>query len=228
MSMQTTFAWFVNSQVILYRLDSSNSWLATSLDGLRLRDRVWAHSKSTVSSEYEFKRLQRLAGSALEASGNLPRLVISAMMGDLQVLESLLAPDLVDYRHGDIGTPLMHFPVLGFKHLRADRSRSLIEKRKKVIDFLFDQGLRLDARDLCGYTAVMYAAGGPGSQPELLKHLLTKGADPNIKSIYGSVALTDASMINDHQAMGELSLAQLGHFNCTATNICVCMLQRVE
>ena len=57
-----------------------------------------------------------------------------------------------------------------------------------IIDFIFEHGARLDHIDKCGFTAVQHAAGHH-AEPEILEHLLKKGADPNVQDIFGGYAL---------------------------------------
>ena len=77
--------------------------------------------------------------------------------------------------------------------MSAKEKAQMLDNYKSVIDFLFDQGARLDARDFAGYTAIMHASGHL-PQPELLQHLLSKGSDPNSRSAFGTTALMSATM----------------------------------
>ena len=59
-----------------------------------------------------------------------------------------------------------------------------------VIDFLFEEGVSIDDRTtFFGMTSAMLAVFLTPKQPQLLDHLLRKGADPDIPDATGSTAL---------------------------------------
>jgi len=181
-------------------VDPKNDRLTGMLAAIRAKDPVHQDVSHKRGTDRKVRREQNQAGYDLE--GVLPDLISAIMDGNLDVLKMIWKPDLRDFRYGRIKNPLMHFPVLGAQRrcpvlANTESSREEAEQSaddyKSVVDFLFDQGVRLDARDVVGYTAVMHAAAHI-PQPELLNHLLTKGADPNLRSCYGTVALMDATM----------------------------------
>ena len=182
-------------------MDPSNVSLKASLKLIRRRDRVWTDVPASGVQGHQFKDLQNIAISNLTPE-NMPPAVFSVMTGDLQKLQSHWERWLLHYRQSgsDVLIPIMHFPVLGARKITP--TPIVIDNLKKVIDFLFDRGVRLDARDRCGYTAVMHAAG-PCPQPALLEHLLDNGADPDIKSVFGTVALTDAAKHHNRCEIGK-------------------------
>jgi hypothetical protein len=110
--------------------------------------------------------------------------------GDIARVRGLWNADYLKHRITANKNPLIHLPILGRQRLMPTPP---LQGYLEVIDFLFEQGVRLDHRDKVGYTALMYAAG-QSPQPDLLLHLLQKGADPNVQSVYGTVALMDACM----------------------------------
>lgn len=179
------------------RVDPENVELKKRQSDVRKQDSVYHDVRGIDGSDRIIRDRMHQAGRDLHPP-NIHPLVMCIMHGNLRQLKAGWRPELRDFRHGDIENPLMHFPVLGAQRITPvnpdpDSGKRMLQAHKDIIDFLFDQGLRLDARDKCGYTALMHAAGHQ-PQPELLEHLLANGADPNLKSVYGTVALMDASM----------------------------------
>ena len=103
------------------------------------------------------------------------------LFGDGLSLNEIWHPEFVHQRFGNV--PLMHLPIYG------NNIDLNVEKAKKMIDCLFEKGVRLDARDRLGNTALILAAD-PSLNGELLAHLLQKGADPDIRAFDGTTALT--------------------------------------
>ena len=176
------------------RLDPDHADLKRRLAEIRRRDSVLPDVRGRNGSDRPVRDMQGQAGRDLVPS-RTPLLVALFMSGDVEAIREIWQPEMRDFKHGVVENPLIHFVVLGIQ--REEIGESQKEQRlkgyKATIDFFFDRGVRLDARDRAGYTAVMHAAGHL-PQPELLEHLLSKGADPNIRSVYGTVALMDASM----------------------------------
>ncbi len=63
-------------------------------------------------------------------------------------------------------------------------------RRIEVIDFLLDRGLRVDAGDHAGATALVVAASH--ARPRVVRHLLARGADANLRDAGGDTALSHA------------------------------------
>ena len=138
--------------------------------------------------------MQHKAG--LELAPPFTPLILAAMTGNIVDIRRNWDQTLLrDFKHGRLKNPLIHFPILGMQRLKPppEFKERMLAGRKAVIDFLYDRGARLDGQDYCGYTAVMHASGSL-PQPELLDYLLSKGADPDVRSTFGTVALMDATM----------------------------------
>ena len=194
--------------VLSPRVDPENVELKKRQSDVRKQDSVFHDVRGKDGSDQIIRDRMNQAGRDLHPP-NIHPLVECIMTGNLHLLKAGWRPELRDFRHGDIENPLMHFPVLGAQRMNfvnpdPDLEKKFLQAHKDTIDFLFDQGLRLDARDKCGYTALMHAAGHE-PQPELLEHLLAKGADPNLKSVYGTVALCDANMNQNLTEIGMKS-----------------------
>jgi len=180
-------------------LDPDNAGLTRKLAAIRSKERVHPDVSSRAGTAESLLQMQIQAG--LEIKPPLSPLLEAIMTGNVQALQRIWKPDMLGLKHGRVENPLIHFTVFGMQRFKPMRDgREDVEGAKVVrdghlaiIDFFFDQGARLDERDYAGYTAVMHAAGNM-PQYHLLKHLLIKGADPNIKSCFGSTALLSATM----------------------------------
>jgi len=125
--------------------------------------------------------------------------VMPLISGSLPYLEKLWKPELKNFTLGTIKSPLMHLVIFGATRYRGDQPKDIfaplpekdLQGYKDIIDFLFDRGCRLDARDKVGFTALSYAACQP-PQAALLEYLLKKGADPNLQSVFGCHPLIHA------------------------------------
>ena len=141
-----------------------------------------------------------------EDFSHLPPIVNFLMSGDFHNLVRIWSPEMIHYRFLTHQQSVIHFPALGIQRLDKNgdptraKAKARIEDYKKVYDFLFDQGARLDARDKVGYTALFHLLS-INPQPELLEHLLQKGADPNVQSILGTVPLYDATVNQDPEGV---------------------------
>jgi len=180
-------------------VEPKNDLLKKMLAAIRSKDPVHRDVSAKKGTDKKIRDEHQLAG--LELVPPLPEVVLAAMTGSIEQLRKMWEPEMRQFRYGRVKNPMMHFPVLGaqrFSSSHDDASgraadKEMVGRLKKVIDFLYDQGVRLDERDRVGYTAIMHAAGHI-PQPELLDYLLTKGADPDLRSCYGTVALMDATM----------------------------------
>ena len=150
------------------------------------------------------KDLGRQQNVELHFVDRLPLIVRSIIVGDLPMIERIWNPSMIDNRETCLDTPLMQFPVIGATKRQLESSVSPdLTAYKAIIDFLFDRGVRLDARDKRGYTA-LFAAASHVRNCELLLHLLRKGADPNVKTIFGTVALRLAVVTQNIEAVDIL------------------------
>jgi len=175
-------------------MDPNNVGLKEKLNRIRSRDFVHPDVSHHARTDGPVRAKQHQAGRDLVPPFH--PLIMAAMTGNVEALRRNWVTEMKDFKHGSLKNPLMHFPVLGLQRLtHGDQAlkEELLPGCKAVIDFLYDRGARLDGQDYCGYTAVMHGAGSL-PQPELLEHLLSKGADPNLKSTFGTVALMDAAM----------------------------------
>lgn len=190
-------------------VDQGNDHLNKLLSSIRSVDPVHRDVCSKKGTDAAIRMEHQEAGYELVPP--LPDLVMAVMTGNLAALKRMWKPALRQYRFTRVKNPLMHFPVLGAqrinilypkgkKDMRSEEER--VEEYKSVIDFLFDNGVRLDERDRVGYTAAFHASAHL-PQPELLEHLLAKGADPDVRACYGTVALMDATM---YQNLKELDI----------------------
>jgi len=184
-------------------LDPENECIKKKMKKIRGKDRVHDDVNSLDGSHEELQEIQRQAGLDLELP--LPRVVENLMAGNVDALKEQWNPEMMHIKHGKVKNPLIHFPILGLQRRKPLLSngdvdeqgrKKMVVRQKAIIDFLFDHGARLDKKDYAGYTAVMHASGHT-PQPELLEHLLSKGADPNIRSCYGCTALLNATLFQN-------------------------------
>ena len=144
---------------------------------------------------------QRQQRAKMSIFGNSPPVVARLLAGEYQSLDEFWDPGMSHFQYGDTLYPVMHFPIIGYQSRR--NSRKDVGDYKKVIDFVFERGARLDAKDQMGYTALFHAADST-STLALLDHLLKKGADPNVQSVLGTTALYDAAMAQNERAVDTL------------------------
>jgi len=198
------------------KVDPGDEHLNEKLAIIRAEDKVLpsVSVKKDPKEERKVRDKQNIAG--IEFSMLLPKssdFVKSVLTGSLSMLKKMWKPELKEFTFGTIKSPLMHLLIHGATRLRiCDKpdgsssgplSESKLAEYKAVIDFLFDQGCRLDARDEIGYTAVSYATCMP-PQPDLLEYLLSKGADPNLQSVFGCHPLVCAVQMQNCQTAAIL------------------------
>jgi len=134
-----------------------------------------------------------------------PDLVKAIFNASFETLEKLWKPQLKEYTFGEIKSPLIHLVIHGANHhskLSNGLSDEMLLGFECIINFLFDQGCRLDARDQIGFTAVSYSVRL--EQKDLLDSLLMKGADPNLQSVFGCHPLFNAVKIQNFEAASSL------------------------
>jgi len=194
--VETKLGHFAKAEVVAslgLRLDPDNSDLKAKLNALRQPDNV--HPSLAHRNGSRLHLMQIKAGLEFHMLP-LPEIIKAIMSANLARLRELWRPEYVSLRHSIIKSPLIHVAVHSVaraQEVRRDGSRrppaaSLVNKFKKVVDFLFERGCRLDARDYAGFTAVSHAACDP-PQLDILEHLLKKGADPNLQSSFGCYPL---------------------------------------
>merc|ERR1712136_563147 len=134
-----------------------------------------------------------------------PDFVKAIFNASFETLEKLWKPQLKEYTFGEIKSPLIHLVIHGANHhskLSNGLSDEMLLGFECIINFLFDQGCRLDARDQIGFTAVSYSVRL--EQKDLLDSLLMKGADPNLQSVFGCHPLFNAVKIQNFEAASSL------------------------
>jgi len=182
--------------------DAKNKKLTAQLQAFRDRydpKDMFPQLKNDLSAKTKrYKDIQGDAGT--DILYDQPPIVAAVFEGNLMVAEFLWEPSNIHITHGPIKNPLIHMTVLGFQRIRGGPD---VEEYKKVIDFLLSKGVRLDARDQMGYTALFHTVGHIYT-PELMLHLLRRGADPNVQSILGTTALYDAAMAQNETAVDTL------------------------
>jgi len=194
------------------QLDPNNKIIMKMLHNIRKLDKVGPNVSDKAGTAQQVRAMQNENGYNFppgEMAFNLlhPPHVAAILAGDLAKITKLWKPNMVNECYGvdKIKQPLIQMVVHGCQRFQADKSPtplSKIEEYKLVVDFLFDRGCRLDARDDIGYTSIAYACCVP-AQPELLEHFLKKGADPSLKSVFGCTPLLMATL---HQNCMEADL----------------------
>jgi len=180
-------------------LDPGNQTIGRMLHNIRKLDKVLPDVSDRAGTAQEIRKKQNDAGDDFPAGEVAfwlcqPPHVAAILAGDLAKINMLWKPDMVNMCYGRLNQPLIQFVVHGCQRFNEDMSPTNSAKKeeyKAVVDFLYDRGCRLDARDEIGYTAITYACCVK-SQPELLEHFLRKGADPLVKSVFGCTPLLNA------------------------------------
>lgn len=128
---------------------------------------------------------------------------------DLDKLQSNFEPEWLSYR----ATP-NHLPITSLVVALAQRTTApkpeAIPKYVNMLEWLLDEGARVDARDIGGYTALGHAAAHTPVL-SLAEVLLRKGADVNYQNRFGASVLMSAVMAAEvrvvHCAMQKMQAA---------------------
>lgn len=129
---------------------------------------------------------------------------------DLDKLQFIFEPEWLSYR----ATP-NHLPITSLVVALAQRTTApkaeAVPKYVSILEWLLDEGARVDARDVGGYTALGHAAA---HTPVLSMAgvLLLKGANVNYQNRFGASVLMSAVMA------AEVSRLALRHAEMQAAN----------
>lgn len=114
---------------------------------------------------------------------------------DLAKLQSIFKPEWLSYR----ATP-NHLPVTSLVVSLAQRTTApkadAIPKYVTILEWLVNEGARVDARDIGGYTALAHAAAHTPVLP-LAEVLLGNGANVNYQNRFGAAVLMSAVMAGE-------------------------------
>jgi ankyrin repeat protein len=77
----------------------------------------------------------------------------------------------------------------------------------ELVRTLLDAGAKVNAQDIRGMTPLMLAVATDRQKPDVIRALMAKGADPNIKSLAGETALDWARKISASGVMATLKRA---------------------
>ena len=119
--------------------------------------------------------------------------LISALCdANLSRLKSIFKPEFLSYR----ATP-NYLPITSLVVSLAQRTtmpkKEALSKYSAILEWLLDEGARVDARDIGGYTALGHAAAHTPVLP-LADVLLQKGANVNYQNRFGCAVLISAIM----------------------------------
>ena len=117
--------------------------------------------------------------------------LMDALCGaDLARVKSLFTPDLLSYRATPNYLPITSLVVALAQRTTIPKKEALPEYAA-ILEWFLDQGARVDARDIGGFTALGYAAAHTPVL-QLAEVLLRKGANPNYQNRFGCTALMSA------------------------------------
>jgi len=127
--------------------------------------------------------------------------LIRALAGaDLACLRSIFEPEMLSYR----ATP-NYLPITSLVVSLAQRTsmpkKEALPKYVAILEWLLDQGARVDARDVGGYTALGHAAAHTPVLP-LAEVLLQRGSNVNYQNRFGAPVLMSAVMASEVPAFG--------------------------
>lgn len=133
---------------------------------------------------------------------------------NLARLQSVFKPELLSYR----ATP-NYLPITSLVVSLAQRSSmpktQALPKFVAILEWLIDQGARVDARDIGGYTALGHAAAHTPVLP-LAELLLQKGSDVNSQNRFGACVLMSAVMAGEVLPQTSGSFAEWAYQVVTA------------
>ena len=125
---------------------------------------------------------------------------------DVDELQSMFEPEWLSYR----ATP-NHLPITSLVVALAQRTsapkQEALPKYTAILEWLIDEGARVDARDIGGYTALGHAAAHTPVL-SLAEVLLRKGANVNDQNRFGATVLMSAVMsaqVNSCQSLQQCS-----------------------
>ncbi|KAL0052246.1 hypothetical protein WJX82_010627 [Trebouxia sp. C0006] len=126
--------------------------------------------------------------------------LIRALAGaDLACLRSIFEPEMLSYR----ATP-NYLPITSLVVSLAQRTsmpkKEALPKYVAILEWLLDQGARVDARDVGGYTALGHAAAHTPVLP-LAEVLLQRGSNVNYQNRFGAPVLMSAVMASEDKAV---------------------------
>ena len=168
------------------------SWLTLQEDGdqssrsVRARnDQPLRDSMARVGEEFPYH---------MAREPNQP-LMHALCEADLTRIKSIFKPELLSYR----ATP-NHLPITSLVVSLAQRTMipksEATPKYAAILEWLLEQGARVDARDIGGYTALGHAAGHGPVLP-LAEVLLMKGSNANLQNRFGCTVLHSAVMAGE-------------------------------
>ena len=145
-------------------------------------DQIVRNTMSRVGEEFPYH---------LAREPNQP--LVSALCNfNLVKLQSIFEPEWLSYR----ATP-NHLPITSLVVALAQRTTApkaeAVPKFVTILEWLIDEGARVDARDIGGYTALGHAAAHTPVLP-LAEVLLRKGANVNYQNRFGATVLMSAVM----------------------------------
>ena len=125
---------------------------------------------------------------------------------DLKKLKSTYEPQWLLYRATPYYLPITSLVVSLAQRTSAPKEEA-IAKYVAILEWLLDEGARVDARDIGGYTALAHAAAHNPVLP-LAEVLLRNGANVNYQNRFGAPVLMSAVMAAEvsHSAAACLSL----------------------
>lgn len=121
---------------------------------------------------------------------------------DIHELRSIFEPELLSYRATPNYLPIISLVVALAQRTSAPKQEAL-PKFTAILEWLIDEGARVDARDIGGYTALGHAAAHTPVL-SLAEVLLRKGANVNYQNRFGATVLMSAVMsaqVNSCQSM---------------------------
>ena len=111
---------------------------------------------------------------------------------DLNKLQSIFEPEWLSYRATPNHLPITSLVVSLAQRTSAPRAEAT-PKYVTILEWLIDEGARVDARDIGGYTALGHAAAHTPVL-QLAEVLLRKGANVNYVNRFGASVLMSAVM----------------------------------
>ncbi|CAD7695454.1 unnamed protein product [Ostreobium quekettii] len=171
-------------------LDPENDFLKSFLKDILSADGNQSAKKGMDGSDRGLRDLQQRAGYTLDPGKWKNQTAVVAFLGDVRSFTAMFQPADLLARETDLRMPILTLVVAGAQRMPSPPPHV---DHKAVARLLIDAGARIDAKDAAGYTALMYACGH-NPAVALAEILLEAGADPNVKSRYGTVALHDAVM----------------------------------